>query len=658
MVEKAALTDASIVAVYDHGAFTLQEFEERYVRTVRSPNVAHADSMGAYEDFLERYVNFRLKLLEATESGYDKDPDILEEIHTYLASFARPYLVDRDVMDPLLTDLYRKLKEMVEASHIMIRVTDETSPEDTLAALERMTALRNSVLQGADFGDIAFRHSEDPSANNEMAQQGYRGNLGLFGAGRMIKEFEDWAYGTPVGEISPVFRSPYGYHMVQVHSREPAVANIRVSHIMARVEGTTPEDTLAAIEKLRGFKERIAGGEGFDAIATHFSQERNSAVRGGDIGYIRFDDPGLDRSFRRAAFAMQEVGTVSDIVESAYGLHILVVTERESLGTYEDEYEAIKTRASRMPRMRRAEDRLAEEARARYVATVDTTVLSRLVALVAVDSVEIFMREQAAIDSVSSLAVATLADSVYTMGHLAAFIRAQTNRIRNMPTPTSQAVEVVNAFLDHAAVTHDAMALERSDPEFRYIMQEFRDGLVLFEFMEDSVWTAATADSAALDAHYQTRREAYQFPDRNRIIEVFSHSDSLLTDAVARLDSGLSWTEFEAIISRDTLRSVRLDTILVEGLTNSVYDQALGLAPGEHTDIIRSRSGHYIALFFDGVEAARQKTFVEAKAKVISEYQTIVEDALLARLRAKYRAVTYPERLSAAFRSSKAAAAE
>ncbi len=648
VTEQAALKDPTVVAVYNDQTLRLDEFEERYERTVGSYEAAYEDSLTDYQEFLERYINFRLKVLAADSAGYTQDPSIMTEINNYRTSFAKPYLIDKEVMNPILSDLYKKSTEMVEASHILLRLSQVASPEDTLAAYEKMAAIRDSVVNGTDFGDLAVRNSEDPSSRNAQANPGYRGHLGIFTAGRMVKPFEDQAYTTPVGEVSPIFRTQFGYHILYVHDRRERVPDIRIAHIMIRPKGQTAADSMQARERIQGLKTRLDDGEDFDKLAMEFSEERNSATRGGDLGYLRYDNTNVDAAFREAAFAMEEIDKISDIVISQYGFHLLKITERKVLGTFEEEYDALKQTASRLPRLRQAEMGLAKESRARYVATIDTTALLGIIGEEDPQRVLTAVRTATASDSVRAIPVATLGDSTYTYGQLAEFAKNPEYLIRNMQTKQDQLVEIADVFLDQAAISHEAALLETRDEDFRLIMEEFRDGLVLFKLMEDSVWTAAAEDSSGLEAYYQAHKDNYQFPDRSRIIEIYSYSDSLLQDAVTRVENGLSWTELHAYVARDSLQEVLLDTILVAGPTNSVYDQAVDLAEGAHTEAIPYRTG-YIVLFNDGIEPARPKTLEEARAEVVNDYQKVLEDRMVERLRRLYRARTFPERLQNAF---------
>src|SRR5690606_13069177 len=144
---------------------------------------------------------------------------------------------------------------------------------DTLAAYEKITALRDSIEAGMPFDEVAFRHSEDPSARRN------RGDLGYFTGGRMIEPFENAAYATPVGEIAGPVRTRFGYHLLYVKDRRPRTPDIRASHILIRLQGQTEADSAAALETIRQIQDRLAAGEDFATLARLYSDDVASGRR-------------------------------------------------------------------------------------------------------------------------------------------------------------------------------------------------------------------------------------------------------------------------------------------------------------------------------------------------------------------------------------------
>ena len=632
--------DPTIVALLGDEVLRAEDFRLEYQRNAASAPAGERDTP---EVFLDRYIDYRLKVRAAEDAGYSEDPIILDEIHSYRAAFARPYLVDRRVLAPILLDYYEKKKQFVHASQVFFQAPIDSSPRDTLRAYVRAHAIRDSVMAGMPFAEAAVRFSEDPAASTQGARQGYRGDLGWFTAGMMIKPFEDQAYSAPLGEVSEVFRTEYGYHFILVHGRRPAIPSIRLSQILIRIPHSAPESVAVAREKIDRAKGRLNAGQNFSLVAGDMSEEMRSRQLGGDIGMISYFSRGIDTTFKRLAFGIPEVGDVTDVIRTGYGFQILKLTHRDTLDTYEAEFERLKREASGLPRMIKAEEALAQDARNRYAASLDSTALTSLVKDVGVDSVRVYFGIIASHDSLGKAVIGHVADTAYTVAHLGRFAQDRNNRIMNAATAEEQALIIGEAFLDYAAITHRALDLEHEDEEFAWIMRNFRDGLLLFRLMEDSVWAAAADDSLGLVHYYEANKEQFWFGDRHRLIEVFGYDAEAHEEAILKLDGGMSWPDFYEDISQDSVRLIRTDTVLVEGPTRSVYDRALNLKPGEHTEVTTFRNG-FITLFYDALEPARQQTFDEARGEVTSGYQAKLEAELLARLRAQYQVTTFPER--------------
>ena len=643
----------NVVAVYADEVLTIDEFEERYARSVGGREAAVNDSLGEYKDFLERYVNFRLKVAAATEAGIAGSAEIRNEIQTYRANLARPYLLEEEVIEPIVRQLYDRRQELIDVSHILVRVEPTAAPEDTLAAYRELEAIRDSAAQGIDFAELAMRHSEDPSARGGEGRVGHGGRLGYFTAGRMVEPFETYAYLTPEGEVSPVFRTRFGYHILYVHDRMDAVPDIRLAHIMLRPRPTA-EDSAATLEKLEDIRQRIEAGESFEQLAEEHSADLQSAPRGGDIGFISFDAP-IHPSFKDPAFALENVGDVSDVIQTSYGYHIIKLKERREPRTFDEAYDELKELAARLPRMQEAEEELAQDVLEQQNATVDSAFVKSVLADVPADSVftRLVMKDLPA--EALDRTIVTIGDSTFTLQDISEHLA--TASVARTGTKNDRIRAILDGFVQDAAIDYEAAQLEARDAEFARIMEEFRDGLVLFEFMEDSVWTAAEQDSLALEEYYRAHQDEYWWPERTRVISLQSSSDSLLNALTVRLDEGASLSALVDEINADTLSRVRVDTMMIGEPTESVYDNALGLSEGEHTQPLSFRNG-YILLINVGVEAARPKTFTEARTQVVSDYQVILENRLIDRLRDRFNAHTFPDRLVTAFSDEGAAQAD
>jgi peptidyl-prolyl cis-trans isomerase SurA len=648
--QMAATDDApaSAVARVADEAVSLKEFEDRYARSIGSRPLAAADSLASYRDFLERYTEFLMKVRYAEELGFAADSALQNEIEEYRKQLARPYLIEREILDPILRTLYERRQKIVDASHILLRVGQEDPPADTLAAHKRLSAIRDSILAGADFGELAFRHSEDPSARGAGA--GARGRLGYFSAGQMVQSFEDMAYTTAVDSVSRVFRSQFGYHILFVHDLRDRVLDRWASHIAVRNLPRGVADTTTPPQRIAEILARLKAGEDFRVVAREKSEDTETGSRGGVLGRIAYTTPQLPESFKNALFALEKPGDFSEVIETAYGLHIVRLDQIEEPQTFEQSYEDLKLTASRLPRTQVAQDRRAAQIRQNHGVFVDTTTILAILRGRPFNARDIL---ETPADTMA-LRVIGIGDQRYPFKDMVDF--AETVSMPYTPDTLARVMRTIDLFLNNAALDFEASQLETTSADFRMIMDEFRDGLLLFKLMEDSIWSAAAQDTVALMAYHNARADSFWFPDRTRVISLKSASDSSLTALTAHLEHGLTMAALLELAAQDSAAAIQVDTTYLAGPNNSIYDRALAVPLGRATTPILNANS-FIVLINDGIDAARRKTFDEARSEVLSAYQSIKEEALLNRLRKAYRVELFPDRLSAAFAEEKRKAA-
>lgn len=633
----SSVASQDVLASYAGQVLTVTEFEQQYAKTVGSWEVAAEDSLAAYNDFLSRYVDFRLKVVDAVASGVDQDSALVAELEQYRGQLARPYLLKTEVVDDLVKDLFEKQQVQISASHILVQIPGAATPADTLAAYQRIVTLRDSVLAGEDFNDIAARNSDDPSAKNNL------GNLGTFSGGRLILAFEDRAYNTPVGDVSDAFRTRFGYHIVFVHSREQREPDISASHILIR---TTGEDTTEAWAKVQEVQAALDSGEPFADVAREYSDDTGSGENGGSLG--SFGRGRMVPAFEEAAFALEEVGDRSDWFRTRFGYHIVQLDGIGELPTFEEAYDDLRSRVERLPRFKVAEQQLGLEYRESLGSDMDTLALDSLTADFPPDSVLFFLAMQQWEESSRSTVIAHVGPSSFTFANLLDYGLA--NRAARLPSYSrDEMYKLLDRMLNDESVDVAASTLEERDSTFATLMQEYRDGIILFRAMEDSVWNKASSDSVGMAEHYRANAASYTFPERRRVVSFTADNDSLLGVLAS------SWTPGDTSWSSQfgSASSLQLDTTHVAGPTNSNFDQVLGLAAGETVGPIPYRTG-FVVLGVDGIEAPRPKTMDEARADVLSEYQVLVEQAWLERLRARHQSKLFPENLTHVFVSSDA----
>ena len=636
-------TDPDLIVAESLGdTLTLGAFEDAYTIANGDRESAADDSLGAYEDFLERYVNFRLKVRQARELGLDRDSTIIAEMAEYREQLARPYFTDQAVLGDIIADLYEKQREEIDVSHLLIRADENASAEDTLLAFNRVIGLRDSINAGSDFEEMAFLRSEDPSARRN------RGNLGYFTGGRMVQGFEDAAYGAAVGEMVGPVRTRFGYHLIKVNDRRPRTAEIRASHILIRVQGETADDTTAARTTLEELEARIEAGEDFATLARQYSDDVASGREGGDLGF--FGVGRMVEAFNDAVFALENVGDIADIVASRFGFHLIRLEERKELPTYEEALPDLKQLANGLPRTELRRRQIGEEELEAAGFTFDPDLVDAAIRLFDADSLFLQLRRDGFGD-LSDASFATVGDSSFT------FEVFRTHVTRSGVRPGADQVAQFHTEMDNyladQGFNHALNTLEERDPAFRVLLEQYVDGVLLFRISEDSVWTPAAQDVEGLRAYHTGREDRYDWPERRRVLAFTSPSDSMLTLVSADLDAGHDAQEILARYEESTL-TLRLDTLFIADSTSSPLDTALGLEVGQRSDVVSERSR--LAIYYlDAIEAPRLKTFTEARAELVTEYQEILEGYWVGRLRAQYQTTTYPNRLVGAFKQPGAA---
>lgn len=624
-----ALEDV-VLARYTGGTITLSEFERRYAHTVGSMAEARDDSLTAYREFLDRYLDFRLKVRAARLAGYDQAPQYRADTEDYQLQTARSRLIEREVMLPILRTLHERRQEEIDVSHILVRVAEDASPADTLAAHERMQTIVDTLRHGMAFGDVAAALSDDPSAQR-VGQIGYGGHLGYLTAGQAVEPFEDMMYRTPVGATSPIFRTAYGYHILRVHDRRSRPAPARVSHILIR-PGRTAADSAAARSKLDGLRQQLARGADFAMLAQQHSADL-SAKQGGDLGYFQ-PDQRIDPVFKEAAFGLDAVGDVSGIVETAFGYHLIKLTDRREPPTFDEARADLERLAAQLPRMQRAQDGFATSIQRSFDVAMDTSQLAS-----AFGSLDLSAEAVSSMDtSRSGLPFASVGDSTYTLGNLAAFARQHPRRAQQSIRALAQ------AFLDQAALLYAARDLEERDKDYAFVMDEYREGLLLFQYMQDSVWTAAIRDTAALRTTYADRAGQYTLPERVRALVVRAPSDTTLLALADILRSSPP----SEIAPKLTSASVAVDTVLVTSDDDGPYAPVWTVEDGAIIGPASDADGTFL-IVRDAALPPRPQTFDEARRAVLKDYQEAFEARTTERLRERFDAETYPDRLRMVF---------
>ena len=609
-----------VLMTIDGNDITKEEFEYIYNKN-NTNNVIDKKSLAEY---LELFKNFKLKVIEAEHLGLDTLPAFLNELRGYRTQLAKPYLTDLSMEEKLCQEAYEHLKQDVEVSHILVKLPENATPADTLAAYQKAMTARKR-LDKEDFGTVALELSDDPSVKNN------RGYLGFFTGGMLVYPFEKAMYTLADGEISAPVRTFYGYHVIKVHSHRPAVGQVHVSHIMKMVKRDAPEaDWQKAHDEIVAAAERVKNGEAFAAVAKEVSDDRGTAMRGGELSW--FGVGRMVREFEQAAFALENVGDVSEPVRSPFGWHIIKLEGKRGLDSYEQKRPELLRQMQRDERAQLGRNVLVDRLKAEYNYQEKAGAMDGIVA---------FLQQHPTVDSTYFVAVdeltdtlATFADIVLTQRDLA-FVLGITS---NDGAPSlAMFDERTKEFVAEQILSYEETQLETKYPEFRYLMQEYHDGILLFDISNTEVWDKAAKDTEGLKNYFAANKANYAWDTphyKGRIVYCKDAATAkTVKKLIAKLPSDSVNSYLDARINNDSVVFVKTTAGLWKKGDNPVVDK---LAFKDKTAELAENTEFPVVFVVGKMLKKGPEAYTDVRGAVTADYQNELERRWIEALRAKY----------------------
>ena len=485
---------------------TLEDFKHVFGKNNRDS----VYTIEALDDYMELFINFKLKVLEAEAMGMDTVSSFIQELSGYRSQLARPYLVDGDLLDALVQEAFERMNSEVRASHILIGVDANAAPADTMKAWKKIHALRLRVTQGEDFTAVAQGPggSEDPS----VATNG--GDLGWFTAFQMVYPFECAAFDTPEGEVSEVVRTRFGYHILKVTGKRKARGEVQVAHIMVRMPKDAPAAQAANAEgRIMEVQRLLNSGDTFESLAMKYSEDPSTANKGGVLPW--FGTGKMVEEFENAAFGLKEVGDLVGPVRTDYGFHLIKLLDKKALPTLEETRRELSKKVRRDSRAEVTKTSFVQSLKTEYGASVSTARVEALVA--AASRVDSLFNPGHPLDGVrkSELpkALFSINGSARTVEDFLAWVNVQ--KRRTVKGSARELVEeAVNAYLELELLAFENTQLEAKHNDFRLLMEEYHDGILLFELTDQKVWSRAVKDSAGLAEFHRLNAEQFMWEER------------------------------------------------------------------------------------------------------------------------------------------------
>ncbi|GGG30518.1 peptidylprolyl isomerase [Hymenobacter glacieicola] len=506
--------------------------EFAYVYRKNNSSAPEYGTKASVQEYLDLYTNFKLKVLAAEQKGLDTTQAFKRELEGYKQQLAQPYLTEKSVTDKLVREAYDRLSKEVNAAHILVRVQPDAAPKDTLAAYQKITALRQRVTGGEDFGKVARETSEDPSARENG------GKLGYFTAMQMVYPFESVAYATPAGQVSQPVRTRFGYHIIKVHDVRPAQGEIKVAHLMIRATpGMPAADSATARKKVDELYNRLARrGENWEKLVGQFSEDAGSAANGGELP--PFGTGRMIPSFEEVAFKLQKPGDISQPVQTPYGWHIIKLIEKQPVPSFEAMEPTLKSKVAKDSRSEL--NRTAFLKRVRTENNFTENQAGKDYAFAKADTALVAGRFQyTAPAPTPAKGKKTVGDAqtLFTIGGKPYLVSdfltyAQQNQKPRAGADARFAMQqLYDQYVDQSLTEYEKANLETKYEDYRMLVKEYRDGILLFQLMDEKVWSKAIEDTVGLQKFFTENQAKYQWEPRVQATVISAASPELLAKA-------------------------------------------------------------------------------------------------------------------------------
>ena len=575
------------------------------------------------DEYVDLFVNFKLKVEEAKAQGIDTTKSFISELAGYRSQLTKPYLTDSKVDDDLLLEAYNRLKEDVDVSHILIRIPQNATPADTLKAWNSIQTILKRLQKKEDFSKVAKEVSEDPSAAENS------GHLGFISAFRTVYPFETMAYNTPVGTLSKPVRSAFGYHIIQVHGRRPSLGEILVSHIMKFTSKEDEAGNVKAKATIDSIYQRIKAGDDFGELAKNLSQDKGSAAKNGELPW--FGTGRMVPEFETAAFALKNVGDYSEPIQSAYGWHIIKLLDKKGVASFADTKADLERKVKRDERANRGQQAFVEKLKKDYNCQIIKSNVAEFYPLVGEKALSdsIFLVESAKL----SKPLFSFAGKNYTQTDFANYLKKNTNSDKSIASEKID--QKLNAYVDSELLAYEDTQLEKKYDDFRFLMQEYHDGILLFEVSNKEVWEKASKDTEGLDKYFKEHKADYTWEKphyKGHVIFCKDKATFKIAKSIVKKSDIDSIDKYLRTRLNDSIQYVKIEKGLYVQGENKVIDNQIFKTKDVYTP-----APEYPYVFVVGKMLKNTpEDYTDVRGLVTADYQEFLEKEWIQSLRTKY----------------------
>ncbi len=586
------------------------------------------------EEYLDLYINFKLKVKEALSLKMDTNSNFIKELEGYKKQLAKPFMIDKKMEEAIINEAYERMKQDIRVKHILIRLAPDASPEDSIKAYNKIVEARKRILNGEQFEKVAMEISEDPSAK----QNG--GDLGYFTSLEMVYPFETAAYNSKIGDLTMPVRTKFGYHLLYTIDKRDALIEMQVAHIMAKFpKDATVNDSLNAKKKIDDIYARLKAGEDFEKLAKELSDDNVYGPKGGVLPW--FSNRGTLLEFEMEAVKLKNNGDYSAPIKTKLGWHIIKRIGKNNLASFEEKVPDIKQKITRDTRNLKASNSFINQLKKDYAFKKYDKNISSIYSTL--DS-SIYKKEWS-LSKVKNLdkPVFELNGMVYTKRDLAKHI--EDNQAAAKTLPINKLGETYYNNFEYTSIYNfELTKLDSKYPEFKMLMQEYKDGILLFELTNEKVWNKAVKDSLGLVNYYNVNSNKYLQKEKVDADIYIVENKEIANKLKSYLSKNTNATK-EQIEGK--FKNTKIEQGTYEQGVNQYINNckwAVGMS-----EVLTVNQQFVIVNIKKLIEAA-PKALDDVKGLVIADYQTELEKKWLSELKNKYKITINKEALKEALK--------
>ncbi len=637
------------------------------------------NSTKSVKEYVDLFSLFKMKVIEAESLGLDTLSTFKTELSGYRRQLAAPYLTDKNTNESLLTEAYERMKTEVRTSHVLIRIEETALPKDTLECYTRATLIRNALMgkapsaaqiaeydkllkstfeissrlkrkdssiykakiasvknlpelvksagTGDNFPIIAPKTSDDPSVVDNKGDLNYRSALDL------VYPYETAMYNTKVGDISQIVRTRFGYHILKVYDKRASRGEMYAAHIMVKVpKDGTDKDRDNAKTKCNEIYEKLKKGEKFEDLARQFSDDGQNKDRGGQLQ--PFKSGNFPKSFEEAAFKLAKNDDYSEPVLTDYGWHIIKRLDKKEIASFNDMKNDLKARVGRDSRSQMGREALI--ARVKKESNFMENIKNRDEVIKSLDSN--FLKANWKAENVSKLGnkeMLSLGAKKYTQMDFAKYLESQMTLMSD-----KDAAEIgkrhYKTWVESVVVDYEDGQLESKYPDFKNLLREYRDGILLFDITDQKVWSKAVKDSAGLKEYYEKNKTKFMWDERADVTTYKCLNEGIAKELRKLLKKGKGEKEVVETLNKTSQLNIAVENVTYLKGENKNVDANWKQGIAEK-DIKDEKENKVLVLVVNKIQPKSPKTLGESRGMVTADYQNYLDAEWLAYLKNKYK---------------------